>query len=746
MKVGKKIGRRAFLVASAAIAGGVAFGTYLVGRTPTNPLLAELKEGEASFNPWVKISKDGITLIGSHADMGQGVMSIQAALLAEEMDLEFGQFETSFGEPSAAYWNTAFANEGLILQSDDEGLVGTTMQEILATGLKVVGLQGTGASTAAADSFDKLRRAGACARETLKLAASRATGINVESLATRAGAVVLPDGSKLSYTELASLAAQLEPVQNVSLRDPSEWRLLGKPMRRLDTIEKSTGTLNYGIDVSLDGMVYAAAKTNPRRGGELNGYDASAAAEMRGVEKIVPISNGIAVIANNTWRAFQALEAVEFDWSEAPYPAEQEDHWQAVANSFDPDHLDKTWRDDGDVEMALTGGDVIEAEYRCPYLAHQALEPLNAVVLVTDEQVEIWTGHQLPTRLQILVADITGHSLNQVKLRAQFIGGSFGSRLEFEYVLRAAEIANQMRGSPVKLTYRREEDFAQDFFRPLSIGRGKGIVRQGKVEAIDLQIASPSVLASQLSRVGVYIPWPDVQIATGSFNNDYLIPHFRTRAYRADELTGVSSWRSVGASAAGFHFDCFLDELIHAAGADPMQARLDLMPAGVSRTVLETVADLSGWGSELGPGQGRGVAFVESFGVPTAEVVEVTKTDEGIRIDKVFVVADVGKILDPINFESQVKGAVVFGLGHAMNCGITFSDGMVEQANYYDHEAMRMHQCPQIIVKGLENGDQVRGIGEPPVPPAAPALANAIFAATGQRIREMPLSRHIDFV
>ena len=248
-----------------------------------------------------------------------------------------------------------------------------------------------------------------------------------------------------------------------------------------------------------------------------------------------------------------------------------------------------------------------------------------------------------------------------------------------------------------------------------------------------------------MGRANILLPGPDNQIGAGPWNNPYDLPHYRMRTYRAPELAPVSSRRSVGAPGAGFEFDCFLDEMIHAAGADPMQERIRLMGHDVSRKVLETAAEMSSWGGELALGKGRGVAFVESFGVPVAEVVEVTDTGHGIRVDKVWVVCDVGQVIDPVNFENLVQGGVIFGLGHAMNCEITYSDGMAQQTNYHAHEGMRIHQCPQIFVKGLENGAKVRGIGEPPVPPAAPALANAIFAATGKRIRELPLNRHIDF-
>lgn len=742
----RTIARRTFLIGSAAIAGGVAFGVYMAKRPVANPLADGLAEGEASFNPWVKISADKITLIGPHADKGQGVASSQAALIAEEMDLEFGQFETSFGAPDGAYWNTAMAEEGVPFKATDESFAAESMRSIMGGIIKIMQVQGTGGSTTIPDSFDKLRRAGAVARETLKLAASQHSGVPVDQLKTEAGAVILPDGSSLAYTELAGAAADIEPVTDVTLRKPSEWRLIGKPMQRIDIVGKSTGSLNYGIDLSVDGMVHAAVCVNPRQGGELISFDASRAEDMRGVQSIVEITGGVAVVADNTWRAIKAVEAVDCVWGEASYPAEQADHWATLEASFNDDHLDSTWRNDGDVEAVLGTGPMLEAEYRSPYVAHAPMEPLNAIVRVDEDGVEVWTGHQLPIMLTQIIAGVTGHDAEQVTFRNQYIGGSFGHRLEFEHVKQAAEIANQMRGTPVKLTYSREEDFAHDFPRHISMGRARGAVADGKVAAIDLSIAAPSVISSQMGRAGLSVPGPDAQLAAGAWNNPYAVPDYRMRAFRAPELAPTSSWRAVGAPAAGFFFDSFLDELIHEAGADPMEERLRLMDHDVSRKVLEAVAEMSSWGGELGPNKGRGVAFVESFGVPTAEVVEVTATDAGIRLDKVWVACDVGTVVDPINFENLVQGGVIFGLGHAINCEITYSDGMAEQSNYHVHEAMRLYQCPEIIVRGLENGQKVRGIGEPPVPPAAPALANAIFAATGQRLREMPFYKFIDFV
>ena len=731
---------------SAAIAGGIAFGIYKVKQTPDNPLAESLNSGEAAFNPWVKIDSEKVTLIVPHADKGQGVASAQAALLAEELDLEWGGFETSFGKPSAAYWNTAMAGEAVPFMPTDVSAPAEAMRSVMSGVLKLAGLQGTGGSTSMPDSFIKLRQAGAVARETLKLAAAIKTDTDVNDLKTENGAVIMPDGATLKYTELASDAAQLEPVQQVELRDPSQWRLIGKQMPRLDMPAKSTGTLRYGIDLSLDNMVYATVKVNPRQGGVMNSFDASTAETMPGVEKIVEITNGVAVIATNTWYAIQAANAIDVDWGAAPYPAQQTDHWKTIDESFTKERLDKVWRNDGDINTSLADSSVIAAQYRSPYVAHQPLEPLNAIVKVTDDKVELWTGHQLPRLLQQAVAKVTGHDTDQVILHNQYIGGSFGHRLEMEHVKQAAEIASQMRGTPVKMTYSREEDFAHDFPRHIAAAQCEGAVRDGRVESIDLSISSVSPVASQMGRAGLTIPGPDIQIAAGAWNNPYNIPNYRMRAYRAPALAPVSSWRAVGANGAGFFFDSFLDELIHAAGADPMDERIRLMEHAVSRKVLEAVAEMSSWGGESVPNQAKGVAFVESFGVPAAAVVEVINTDAGIRVTNVWFAADVGTVIDPVNFENLVQGGVVWGLGHAMNCEITYSDGMAQQSNYHMHEAMRIYQCPKIHVKGLENGDKVRGIGEPMVPVTAPALANAIYAATGQRIRELPLNKHIDFV
>ena len=734
----KTIARRSFLVGSAAILGGVAFGTYMYKREVENPLEAGLAPGEVTFNPFVKIDAQGVTLITPRADVGQGAYSIQAHLIAEELDVDLDQVRIEPGPPSAAYYNGVVAAEGMPIAATSDSMMaraGRGASDVLG---KLMGLQLTGGSTTVTDMYDRLRLAGAVARETLIAAAAEQTGLPTDQLRTQAGAVVLPDGTALAYTDLSSVAAEIPVVQDVSLRDPSSWRHLGKPHMRTDMLAKSTGTQSYGIDMQMEGMLHATTRTNPALGGGILGFDPGEAEGMRGVKAIVPITGGIAVVADNTWRAFQAAQAVSCDWGPSPYIGDTEDQFAAAAASFTEDAQDSRFKDEGDVVAALEGAaDVLEAEYRIPYLAHA---PLSA------DRLDIWTGTQIPRFMQQSAAAIAGLEPDQVHVHALMSGGSFGRRLEDDYVRQAVEIAVQMPDVPIKMVWSREEDMTHDFPRPLAVARARGAVSGGAVEAFDLSIAAPSVTASSLARLGQPAMGPDVAIVADAWDQPFGIPNYRVTGYRVPPMVPVSSWRSVGASGNGFLHESFLDELCHAAAVDPLAERLRLCSHDVSRKVLETVGEMSGWGGDLGPGRGRGIAFTLAFGVPVAQVVEVTDVQGAIRIDKVFVAADVGRVLDPVNFEAQLAGGVIWGLGHAMNCEITYRDGVAEQDNFHAFEGMRLYQTPQIEVRGLENGDKIKGIGEPGVPPAAPALGNAIFAATGQRIRTLPFANHIDFL
>jgi len=533
------------------------------------------------------------------------------------------------------------------------------------------------------------------------------------------------------------------------LRPKSEWKHLGKPMNRIDMPAKCTGTEKYGIDLSIEGMVHAAVRANPGVGAGGDRFNADTAQSMRGVQKIMAVNNGVAVVADNTWRAWRAADAIDIKWAAGPYPATTDEIFNQIESVVDNQaHKDHRQRNDGDVDAALGDGEILEAIYKVPYLAHAPMEPMNAIVLITDDKCEVWTGTQIPLFVRDHAAKMTGLDAENVFVYVQPMGGSFGHKLEDTHVLQAIEIAMSMKDTPVKLVWSREEDMTHDYPRPGAIAKGRGKVIDGKVDTFDLSVGQSALISSWFGRLmGVGIPGPDATITTGSWDQPFDIRNYRVTGYRAPVSVPVSSWRSVGASGNGFFHDSLLDELIHKAGADPLAERIRLCLHEPSRKVLERVGEISGWdGPSMGKNRGRGVAFCMSFGVPVAIVTEVTNTDVGIKIDKVYTVVDVGEVLDPVNLEAQVFGGIIFGMGHAMNCETTYDNYAAQQNNYHAFEGMRLYQTPDFKVVALNNLEKVRGIGEPGVPPAAPSLGNAIFAATGQRIRELPFNKQIDFV
>ena len=743
-----KITRRTFLVGAAALVGGFAVGYVAYKRDPKNPLLDDLADGASTLNPFLLIDAQGITVITPRADVGQGAWSVLAALIAEELDLAWGQFQVDPGPPSAAYYNGKVAAEGFPIAATSDSFFARNGRAFGDVVGKLLGLQVTGGSSTVADAFDRLRVAGATARQMLLIAAAKQTGEPIDSLSTCDGQVLTADGRAFSYVALAPAAARLDPPQEVALKPVSQWRLLGKPMQRIDMVAKCTGTAAYGIDLRLPGMLHATVRTNPFLGGGIRGFDAAEARSMRGVVAVLPVKGGFGVIADNTWRAFEAAARVKADWGPPAQAFATDALFAEAAASFVAERRDSRLKDEGDVDAALAaaGASAIEAEYRVPCLAHAPLEPMNAVAQWQDGRLDIWTGTQIPRFVLAAAAELSGLDEHQIHLHQQISGGSFGRRLEDDYVRQAIELALAHPGPPIKMTWTREEDMRHDFPRPFAVARMRGVVADGRVQAFDLGIASASVTASQMGRIGQSVPGPDTAIFAGAWDQPFAIPNYRVTGYRVPDALPVSSWRSVGASGNGFLHECALDELIHAAGADPLAERLRLCTHEPSRRLLLAVGEMSGWGTPLPAGRGRGLAYTLSFGVPVAEVVEVTATAAGIRVDAVHVAVEVGKVIDPVNFEAQVQGGVLWGLGHAMFAELTHAGGKVEQSNFHDYTSLRLYQTPRIEVRTFETTGEVRGIGEPPVPPVAPALANAIFAATGQRIRELPLCKQIGFV
>ncbi|WIY25479.1 xanthine dehydrogenase family protein molybdopterin-binding subunit [Parasedimentitalea psychrophila] len=740
-----KIARRSFLIGSAAIVGGVAFGAYYVSRPAPNPL--KPGKGEAALNPFVLIDQQGVTLFAPRAEMGQGVKTTWAALIAEELDVELNAVRVLHGPAAAAYYNSAFIGDALPNRGYNVSDFQHALGEVLGVLGKTLNLQGTGGSTSMKDGYSRMRHAGASARETLKQAAANRLGVDRDQLTTANGRVQAPDGTSLSYSELAEEAAGLDPVK-AELRPKSEWRLLGKSQPRIDMVEKSTGTAEFGIDVRQPGMKFASVRMNPRLGAGMNGFDATEAQSMPGVEQIVDMGNGVAVVASNTWLAMQAVEAIEVDWQQAPYPPETDQVFARIAEAFD-DKPNSTMRDDGDVDQLPEGASEISAEYQLPYLAHATMEPMNATALYEGDKLILWCGNQMPTFTQSKCAAEAGLESEQVDVHTTYLGGGYGRRVEFDYSVLATRLAKQMPGVPVQLTWSREEDMRHDFYRPGAIARMRGAVKDGTAVLMDGKVAAASPVAQVMDRIaGLPAAGPDKVHVEGFFNPPYAIPNFRMSGHLSDVQIPVGFWRSVGNSFNGFFVESFLDEMAHKAGSDPMEFRLALARKewAPAAGVLEAVKEMSGWTGQTPDGVGRGVAMCYSFGTPVAEVIEVVDEAGSIRIKKAWIACDMGLALDPETVKAQMFGGMAYGLSAACFGEITFAGGDVEQGNFPDYEALRMHTMPQTEVRVLETQKHLGGAGEPGTPPAAPALANAIFDLTGKRPRRLPLMHDFDLL
>ncbi|MGL6210528.1 MAG: molybdopterin cofactor-binding domain-containing protein [Paracoccaceae bacterium] len=735
-----KIARRTFLIGSAAIAGGVAFGWYSYATPYANPL--EGGEG-AALTPYVLIDASGVTIITPRAEMGQGVHTTLAALVAEEMDLPWDQVRVIHGPAASAYYNAGPLREGVPFPPTNTGWLAESLRSAMHVPGKLLGLQLTGGSSTIIDAFDKMRIAGAVARLALVEAAARRLRVEAGTLKTEGGAVVAADGTRLTYIELAPEAASVALPDAPALKPREKWTLLGKSLPRTDMRAKVTGTAFYTGDLRLPGMKFATVKTNPGLGAAMISHDATGALAMPGVEKIVPVEGGIAIVASSTWAALQAAEAITFDWAPAPYLATSAEMLTETAASFIPDRKDSRMRDDGDVDAALTTVG-FEAEYTVPYLAHAPMEPLTAAALLQDGKLQVWAGNQFPTQILTEAKRLLDLDPKAVTVHTTLMGGGFGRRAEMDFIKQAITVAAALPGTPILLTWSREEDMTHDAYRPMAMARVRGGVEAGKATAFDLSVACPAVIVSQAARAGYSIPGPDATIVQGAWEQPYGFANYRVTGYRVPAGVPVGSWRSVGASQNGFFHESAVDELAHLAAIDPLEFRLSQIADTNSRKVLEAVAEMSNWGTTPA-GRARGVAFVTSFSVPVAQVIEVEQTNAGLRMTNAWAAVDVGIALDPSIIEAQVQGGMIYGLSAAINGEITFAEGRAEQQNFYDQDPLRLHQCPPIAVRILENGPAIRGIGEPGTPPAAPALANAIFALTGQRIRTLPLNKAISF-
>lgn len=753
-----KILRRTFLFGAAAAAGGAVFGYYYVSKPYPNPLLGDLKKGEQSFNPFIKIDPSNtITIITPRAEMGQGVHTSLASLVAEELEVELSDINVEHGPAGWVYYNEAALVEGGPFAFFDEGFAASTTHKVMKPLAKVLAIQMTGGSSSMRDYYTKMRQAGANAKGLLLQAAAKRWNVDVDTLKALNASVINPEtGENLSYGELAGEAVSLSNRDDVPLKPRSEWKVLGHAPARVDVPAKVNGSAEFGIDVELPDMVHATVKMSPRFGAKARSMDDSQALAISGVKAVVPIDlvsgSGYGIIADHTWAAFKGAEALKVEWEEADYPKFNRvlmDKIRFQKKSGDSFSL----RDDGDVELQFADAprtEVLASEYSVPFLAHATMEPLNATARLTEGKLEIWAPNQAPTLIQMVCSEQVGLEPDQVFVTTTYLGGGFGRKAEIDFIAYAVEIAKHTDGKPVKVTWSREEDMTHDTYRPAAIASMRARIAEKDVpRALDIHIGGPSVVASFMGRTFPSISpmGPDRTLIEGCFDQPLKLDHYRVRGTPVDLGIPVGFWRSVGNSFNGFFHECFLDEIAYASKMDPIELRRKAMadyPAALG--VVEKVAQMSDWDAEREPLTGKGFAHTLSFGAWVAQVIKVRMVDDAVKIEDVWCAVEIGTAINPEIIKDQVMSGIVFGLSSALGQQITFEKGEVLETNYDSYECMRMNQAPKIHVEVLETYHKMGGAGEVGTPPSIPALANAIFDATRLRIRQMPLSEGIDFI
>jgi isoquinoline 1-oxidoreductase subunit beta len=710
----KQVSRRSFIKHT----GGAGIALWLGLSAKGNPAFTTSHAEAKKFTPYILVESSGnITIYNTKPEMGQGTFQSIPALIAEE-------FEVSLDHVT-------------IKQSNGEKEFGPA--------------QRAGGSASVRTSYTELRKAGASAREVFIKAASIQWQVDIESCYAENGTVIhKPTMKKLTYGELVEAASKLELPKEPKLKDPKDFKILGKTIKRPDVPLKTNGKAQFGIDVQVPGMLYATIERCPVIGGTLKSFDATETLAMPGVEKVVEVerimgiyhSVGVAVIASSYWNAVQARKKLKIEWDNKGFEnfnsAEYENRLRSLAN--EEGLIDKNI---GAADtVTLLPQNTIEALYETPVIAHHTMEPMNCVAEVKGDKVEIWTSTQVPSTLTGSGANDLhkqiGFAPDNIKLHATFIGGGFGRRLNIDYVIEAVNIAKQIN-KPVKVIWSREDTTQQGPFRPMTFSQLKGgFSEDGKLFALWHKVISPSYM--QAMRSDFDKGKVDGIMVEGIGEQAYEIPNIKTSYVRADYHVPVAAWRSVTSSTLSFAHECFIDELANLAKKDPMDFRLSLLskPSDLKKVLLK-LREVSNWDKPLGKNRARGVAQWEFFAGLCAHVVEVTyNADKSIKVDKVFAVIDLGEVVNPDNVKNQVEGAIVMALGAATKPGITFEKGKVMQHNFYDNPLIRVNEVPEIEVHILADGGKVKGVGEPGLPPFAPALANAVFAATGKRIRRMP--------
>ncbi|GAA3915022.1 xanthine dehydrogenase family protein molybdopterin-binding subunit [Litoribacillus peritrichatus] len=728
------LSRRQFFKLSMTASGGLVLATQL-SACGTDTHSGE-KNGVWHADAWVKMDAEGqVKFLLDRVEMGQGTYTGLTTLLAEELDIDPSLIEVQFAPADTRYRNPDY------------------------------GLQITGGSNSLSSSWDQIRQSGAAVRAVMTQAAGRVWQVAPEECSTMDGRVVHAATQRsLNYSDLYAVAVKESVPNSLTLKDPADFKYIGKHNQRLDAPLKSTGTADFGIDTVVPGMAFAVVSRCPVIGGSVKHFDATAALASAGVKQVVEITSGIAVIADSYWQARKGLNALSVEWDEGENASLST---QAVFEQYkqmaDQDEGDSR-RDEGDIESALSNGDlVISAEYQAPFLAHATMEPQNCVAHVQADRCDIWAPTQGPDVAQVAAAKVTDLSLDQIFVHTTFIGGGFGRRLSQDFVAEAAEISAKT-GLPIKLIWSREDDTQHDIYRPASYHRLKAAVSaDGKLTGWQHQLVCPKILSWYVwDAAPAQFPWaPKFMYNTlanagiagegvlapedhspfeGAESYPYAVESVDVRYTHADAGVPVSYWRSVGHSQNAFVVEGFMNEMAHAAKQDPYQFRRNLLKDNAQAVaVLDKVVALANWG-KAPKGVHQGLALHYSFGSWVAQVVEVAVEGTQYQVNRVYCVIDCGLAVNPDIVHSQMESGVIFALTAAKYGQIDIEQGRVKQSNFHDYQMLRMNECPEIVIDIIPSAQPPKGVGEPGVPPLAPALADALFSATGKRLRELPLS------
>lgn len=741
-----------------AIIGGIAGGGFLgVGfwfarerdrlgsRTMFN-----VGPGEAGLNGWVKITRDDTVIVAvPRGEMGQGVQTALAALVAEEMDARWDQMRVEDPPEDGVYRNVDILIDTLPFSPEEAGTVVDIAHWMAGKAGGVLGVSATGGSTSVRDAWHPMRVAGAVARGLLLRAASRKASVPVADLLVVDGEVRRKAGPRVAtFGELVDQVADLSSMPPPPLKQPSEFKLLGKPLARLDIPAKVIGAATFGIDVRQPGLLYAAVLNAPTFGGSASGFKLKNGLP-KGVETVIIVPGGIAAIGKSWWRANKLLsEEVEVHWQPGPQPdLDSATLWRRFDGLMQ----------DGKPALTRTLGEEnkpaatrrIEATYRAPYLAHTTMEPMNCTAKVTrqDDQanVEVWMPNQSPTLMRLIAARVAEVPQAAVSVHTTFLGGGFGRRAEVDLVRQAVTCARAVPDRPVQVLWSREQDIQHDYYRPMALARWRAEldVSGGAPKLVSVAKRQvPQSPADQFPMRVVGLPSQGKPEGNAVENPPYAFPFYKLEAIVPDLAVPVGFWRSVGHSHSAFFDESFVDELAMALKKDPFEFRRELLAKQPRHLkVLETAAREAGWGTSLPAGTARGIALRASFGSIVAQVAEVSVPDgKTLQVRRVTCAIDCGPVVNPAIVRMQMESGIIYGLSAALYGEITLAHGGVEQSNFPDYDAVRLADAPAMTVHLVDTGSSVvGGVGEPGTPPIAPAVANAIFAATGKRLRDLPL-------